>query len=325
MLPLPEPVPFDVRLLDVGDGHRLHVEQVGRPDGIPAVFLHGGPGSGCRPGQRELFAPSRYRAVLFDQRGAGRSLAEERLAANTTADLIADIERIREALEIERWLVVGGSWGATLALAYAEAHPERVTGMALRAVFLGTRAELDWAFIDGPKRLRPDLFADFMAGLPESERDDPLPAYWTRILDPDPAVHGPAAWRWHDTERVLSEAAPARQRLVAPPAGGGLPASPFFEAHYFRNDCFLAPDQLLAGTTRLAGIPGIIVQGRYDLLCPPATSFALAAAWRGAEVRIVEAAGHAMTEPGITPALRSAIDELADLSFGVGARSAAWA
>ncbi len=317
---MPETVPFDVRLLDVGDGHRLHVEQVGRPDGIPAVFLHGGPGSGCRPGQRELFAPKRFRAVLFDQRGAGRSFAMDRLHANTTADLVADIERIRQTLEIERWLVVGGSWGATLAVAYAEAHPERVTGMALRAVFLGRRAELDWAFIEGPQRLRPDLFADFVGGLPEAERGDPLPAYWARILHPDPAIHGPAAWRWHDTERVLSEAAPVRQRLVAPPVAGGLPTSPFLEAHYFRNDCFLAPDQLLAAAPRLAGIPGIIIQGRYDLLCPPATSFSLAAAWPGAEVRIVEGAGHAMTEPGITPALRSAIDELAGIAEGMGDR-----
>jgi len=308
---LPESVPFDVRLLDVGDGHRLHVEQVGRPDGIPAVFLHGGPGSGCRPGQRDLFAPSRFRAVLFDQRGAGRSVAVDRLHANTTADLVADIERIRETLEIERWMVVGGSWGATLAVAYAEAHPERVTAMVLRAVFLGTRAELDWAFIDGPQRLRPDLFADFAGGVPEAERGDLLAAYWARILHPDPAIHAPAAWRWHDTERILSEAAPAWQRLVSPPVGGALPSSPFFEAHYFRNNCFLAPGQLLADAPRLDGIPGIIVQGRYDLLCPPATSFALAAAWRSAEVRIVEGAGHAMTEPGIAPALKSAIDELA--------------
>src|SRR5690606_32699195 len=139
-----------------------------RPDGIPAVLLHGGPGSGCRPSQRGLFSPSRYRAVLFDQRGAGRSVAADRLHANTTAHLVADLERIRSALDIEQWLVVGGSWGATLALAYAEAHPERVTGIALRAVFLGTRAELDWAFVEGPRRLRPDLFADFIAGLPEA-------------------------------------------------------------------------------------------------------------------------------------------------------------
>ncbi|MGV8840314.1 MAG: prolyl aminopeptidase [Bauldia sp.] len=311
---MPETVPFDVRMLDVGDGHRLHVEQVGRPDGIPAVFLHGGPGSGCRPGQRDLFDPARFRAILFDQRGAGRSTAAARLHANTTAHLIGDLERIRETLGIERWLVVGGSWGATLAIAYAEAHPDRVTGLALRAVFLGTRAELDWAFVDGPRRLRPDLFADFLAGLPVEEHADPLRSYFARILDPDPRVHAPAALRWHDTERVLSEAAPARQRLVEPSGGGPLPATPFFEAHYFRSDSFLAPGQLMAEANRLAGIPGIIVQGRYDLLCPPGTSFALAAAWPDAELRIVEGAGHAMTEPGITPALRSAIDQLAGVA-----------
>lgn len=313
---LPETVPYDVRFLDVGDGHQLYVEQVGAPDGIPTIFLHGGPGSGCRPGQRELFDPARYRAVLFDQRGAGRSRAADRLHANTTDHLVADIERIRGALEIERWMVVGGSWGATLAIAYAEAHPERVTGVALRAVFLGTRAELDWAFLDGPKRLRPDLFEDFVSGLSPDELRDPLGAHFARILDADPAVHGPAAWRWHDTERVLSEAWPARWRLVVPPIAGPLPSTPFFEAHYFQRDCFLRPEQLIADAPRLAGIPCIIIQGRYDFLCPPATSFALAAAWPDAEVRIVEGAGHAMTEPGITPALKVAIDEVADRARG---------
>lgn len=305
-----EIVPFDVRRLDVGEGHNLHVEQVGRPDGIPVVFLHGGPGSGCRPSQRSLFDPARLRGVLFDQRGAGRSTAEDRLRANTTAHLIADIERIRTELGIGRWFVVGGSWGATLALAYAERHPERVRGLVLRAVFLGTRAELDWAFVEAPRRLRPELFAEFLRRLPEAERTDPLPAYWRRILDPDPAIHAPAAWAWHDAERVLSEANPARTRMGEAPPAGQLPATPFLEAHYFRRDCFLAPDELLANAGRLAQIPGTIVQGRYDLLCPPATSFALAAAWRRAQIRIVDGAGHAMTEPGITEAMTAALSEL---------------
>ncbi len=300
--------PFAVRWLDVGKGHRLYVEEVGTPGGLPALFLHGGPGSGCRPSQRALFDPGRFRAVLFDQRGAGRSKATNRLHANTTAHLLADIERIRAELGIDRWLVVGGSWGATLALAYAERHPERVSGLVLRAVFLGTRAELDWAFVDGPRRLRPDLFAEFLAFLPDEERADPLRAYWRRILDPDPDIHGPAAWAWHDAERVLSETAPARSGFAAHPAGTtDFPATPFFEAHYFSRDCFLPPGAILAGASRLAGIPGLIVQGRYDLLCPPATSFALAAKWREARVRIVEGAGHAMTEPGIMAAMAESI------------------
>ena len=306
-----ETMPFDVRRLDVGDGHNLYVEQVGRPDGIPVVFLHGGPGSGCRPAQRNLFDPTRFRAVLFDQRGAGRSTAEDRLRANTTAHLIADIERLRTEFGVDRWIVVGGSWGATLALAYAERHPERVHGLVLRAVFLGTRAELDWAFVEAPRRLRPELFAEFLLRLPEAERADPLPAYWRRILDPNPAIHSPAAWAWHDAERVLSEANPARTRMGEIPASGPLPATPFLEAHYFRRECFLAPGKLLAEAGRIAEIPGIIIQGRYDLLCPPATSFALAAAWPQAQIRIVEGAGHAMTEPGVTEAMIAALGELA--------------
>jgi proline iminopeptidase len=307
----PEIPPFDVRRLDVGDGHTLYVEQVGRPDGIPVIFLHGGPGSGCRPAQRNLFDPTRYRAILFDQRGAGRSTATARLRANTTDHLVADIERIRTELGIDRWMVVGGSWGATLALAYAERHPERVRGIVLRAVFLGTRAELDWAFVEAPQRLRPELYAEFIRRLPEGEQADPLTAYWRRILDPDAATNGPAAWAWHDLERVLSEANPARTRIGGAPMTGPLPSTPFFEAHYFRSDCVLEPGELLARAGRLARIPGIIIQGRYDLLCPPGTSHALAAAWPSATVRVVEGAGHAMTEPGVTEAMVAALGELA--------------
>ena len=304
--------PFHIRWLDVGDGHEIYVEEVGRLDGIPALFLHGGPGSGCRPGQRELFDAARFRAILFDQRGAGRSKSSNRLAANTTDHLVADIERIRTELGIARWLVVGGSWGATLALAYAERHRERVSGLVLRAVFLGTRAELDWAFVEAPRRLRPELYADFVGRLPADERANPLDAYWRRILDPDPAVHTKAAWAWHDAERVLSEVAPARNRLSdMAPDGSGLPATPFFEAHYFRRDCFLTPNELLDRASRLDGLPGVIVQGRYDLLCPPATSFALAQAWPDARIDMVEGAGHAMTEPGVMAAMSAAVDEIA--------------
>ncbi len=306
------PQPFSQRLLPVGDGHEIYVEEVGRPDGVPCLFLHGGPGSGCQPAHRRLFDLERHHAVLIDQRGAGRSRPKGLREANTTGHLIADIERVRETLGISRWLVVGGSWGATLALAYAEAHPDRVSGLVLRAVFLGTRAELQWAFVDGPRRIRPDLFAAFLAGLPPDERDDPVSAYFRRILDPDPTVHGPAAWAWHDAERVLSEASPAAPvpRPAPERASSPLPATPFMEAHYFARACFLEPDQLLRAAGRLAGIPGIIVQGRYDLLCPPATSFALAERWPDARIVYVEAAGHAMSEPGVTAAMTGAIAAL---------------
>jgi proline iminopeptidase len=211
-------------------------------------------------------------------------------------------------------MVVGGSWGATLALAYAEAHPNRVTGIVLRATFLGTRAELDGAFRKVLPLLYPGLHDDFLSILPKKERRRPLDAYWRRILDPDPAVHGPAARAWHDTERILSEHAPARVRLdlnSVNGASGALPASPFMEAHYFQNDCFMQPRQLMTDAGRLAGIPGIIVQGRYDLLCPPATSHALHGVWPQSEVRLAEGAGHTLYDPGVRNAVMKAIADLA--------------
>lgn len=305
--------PLTVQHLAVGEGHELYVETVGRADGIPAVYLHGGPGSGCQPDHRRLFDPLRFHAVLFDQRGAGRSRPKGSRKDNTLAHLIADMEIVRETLGFERWLVVGGSWGATLALAYAQAHPSRVSGIVLRATFLGTRDELEWTFIGGLRRFYPDLNNDFLSLLPPDERDQPLDAYWRRILDPDPAIHGPASRAWHDTERVLSEHKPSKTRLdfaaVANDARG-LPASPFMEAHYFQNDCFMKPGQLLENAGRLKGIPGIVVQGRYDLLCPPSTAHALLTAWPGAKLRTVETAGHSLYDPGVRDAVVAAIEEL---------------
>jgi proline iminopeptidase len=305
--------PLTSELLPVGEGHEIHVETVGRVDGIPAVYLHGGPGSGCQPDHRRLFDPERFHAVLFDQRGAGRSRPKGGRQANTLAHLIADMELIREKFGFQRWMIVGGSWGATLALAYAQAHPHRVSGIVLRATFLGTRAELEGAFLDQLPRFYPALSADFLKLLPEEERARPLDAYWRRILDPDPAVHGPAARAWHDTERILSEHAPGRVRLdlAALNSSRALPATPFMEAHYFRNDCFMRPGQLLAEAGTLDRIPGLIVQGRYDLLCPPATSFALSAAWPGSEVRLVETAGHSLYDRGVRDAVMKAIADLA--------------
>ena len=305
--------PLTSELLPVGDGHEIYVESVGRLNGIPAVYLHGGPGSGCQPDHRRLFDPERFHAVLFDQRGAGRSRPKGRREANTLAHLIADMESIREKFGITRWMIVGGSWGATLALAYAQAHPHRVSGIVLRATFLGTRAELEGAFLDLLPRFYPALSEDFLKVLPGEERAQPLDAYWRRILDPDPEVHGPAARAWHDTERILSEHAPGRIRLdlASLNSSRALPATPFMEAHYFRNDCFMRPGQLLAEAGTLDRIPGLIVQGRYDLLCPPATSSALGAAWPGSKVRIVETAGHSLYDRGVRDAVMKAIADLA--------------
>jgi proline iminopeptidase len=305
--------PLTSQLLAVGDGHEIYVETVGRADGIPAIYLHGGPGSGCQVDHRRLFDPERFRAVLFDQRGAGKSRPKGRREDNTLAHLIADMELIREQFGLSRWIMVGGSWGATLALAYAQAHPDRVSGIVLRAAFLGTRSELEGAFLDALPRFYPDLNDDFIDLLPEAERERPLDAYWRRILDTDPAVHGPFAQAWHDTERILSEHVPGRVRLdrQALASSRSLPATPFMEAHYFQNGCFMRPGQLLAEAGKLQGIPGIIVQGRYDLLCPPATSQALAAVWRESEIRFVEGAGHTLYDPGVRDAVMKAIADIA--------------
>jgi len=304
--------PLTSELLDVGDGHDIHVESVGREGGIPAVYLHGGPGSGCQPDHRRLFDPERFHAVLFDQRGCGRSRPKGSRANNTTAHLIADMERIRERFGFARWMVVGGSWGATLALAYAQAHPDRVSGLVLRATFLGTRDELEDVFLRALPRFYPGLYEDFLKLLPEHERAAPLAAYYRRILDPDVDVNAPAARAWHDTERTLSEHTPKQTRLdLASMKSGVLPSTPFMEAHYFANDCFMRPNQLMDEAGRLTGIPGIMVQGRYDLLCPPATTHALAARWPGSEVRVIDGAGHILYDPGIRNAVMKAIADLA--------------
>jgi proline iminopeptidase len=308
--------PLTTQWMAVGGGHEIYVESVGRTDGIPAVYLHGGPGSGCQPDHRRLFDPERFHTVLFDQRGAGRSRPKGSRDANTLPHLIADLERIREKFGIERWMVVGGSWGATLALAYAQEHPQRVTGIVLRATFLGMRSELDAAFLDTLPRFRPGLHADFLSLLTEDERRQPLEAYWRRILDADPAVHGPASRAWQGIEGTLSEHAPGRTRLdlAGLTSNRPLPSTPFMEAHYFQNDCFMQPRQLLENAGRLKAIPGIIVQGRYDLLCPPATSEALAARWPDAEIRMVEGAGHSLYDPGVRDAVMKAIADLASKS-----------
>jgi proline iminopeptidase len=305
--------PLTSQSLPVGDGHEIYVETVGRTDGIPAVYLHGGPGSGCQPDHRRLFDPERFHAVLFDQRGAGRSRPKGGRETNTTQHLIADMEMIREQFGIARWMVVGGSWGATLALAYAQAHPDRVTGIVLRATFLGTRAELDGAFLNALPRFYPGLSDDFLGLLRPEERAQPLEGYWRRILDADPATHGPFIRAWHDTEQILSQQAPRHTRLdlASLKSSSALPSTPSMEAHYFQNDCFMRPNQLLEETDKLSGIPGIIVQGRYDLLCPPATSHALAARWRESEVRFVEGAGHSLYDPGVRDAVMRAIADLA--------------
>jgi proline iminopeptidase len=306
------PRPLDAIMLAVGDGHWLYVEEVGRRGGIPALFLHGGPGSGAQHSHRTLFDADRFHAILFDQRGAGRSHPYLSTHANTTQHLVADIERIRTHFGFESMLIVGGSWGSTLALAYAETHPERVAGLVLRAVFLGTDAEVDWAFRRAPAELRPDLYENFVAALPEAERADPLKSYVARLTSGDPGLRDPAARQWFQFERTMSEFAPAITALPeAFPAEGRVPPTPIIEAHYIANNFFLPPNALLDGASRLGSIPGVIVQGRYDLLCPPRAAFELARRWLGCRLEIMPGAGHAMTEAGVFEAMKRAIDRIA--------------
>lgn len=289
--------------LKVSDGHRLWVATEGR--GQPVLVLHGGPGSGCSPAMRGLFDPEKHRAIFLDQRGAGKSEPARSQVANTTAHLLADIEELRRALNIDAWHVFGGSWGATLALAYAEAHPERVMGMVLRSVFLGTAAELDWAFLTALPTFFPARFTALQSVMAGSG----LPALWQAILDPDPSRHRPAALAFYRAERALSELTPGPD-LPDPGTAGPWPATPFMEAHYFAHDCFLAPDQLVRNAGRLAGIPGEIIQPLQDLLCPPSTSARLASAWSGARVTTVPGAGHALSHPPVFEACKTALARL---------------
>jgi proline iminopeptidase len=296
-------------VLSVPGGHDICVRATGNPKGVPVVYLHGGPGSGVQEAQLRLFDPKRFHVIAFDQRGAGLSRPKGGRKANTTADLVADMEAIRAHFGIDRWMIVGGSWGATLALAYATTHPDRVTGVVLRAVFLGTRAELDRAFLAHLPTFYPALYDDFLGLLNVDERARPLESYWARILSDDPEVHQPAARAWGETERALSVLSPSNPRLdltALSRPDAPLPSSPYMEAHYFSNDCFL-DTPLLERAHRLAGIPGRIVQGRYDLLCPPANAHALARLWPDAQVEEVEVAGHDLGHPPVWKAMQTAV------------------
>jgi proline iminopeptidase len=303
--------PYATRLIDVSDIHRLYVEEVGSADGIPAVFLHGGPGAGCEPAHRRFFDPQRYRLVLFDQRGSGRSLPHAELRENTTAHLVADMERIRGALGIERWLVFGGSWGSTLALAYAQAHPERVSALVLRGIFLCRPQEVAWFYQSGASWVFPDWWQDFLTPIPAQERSDLVGAYYRRLTGEDEIARLAAAkaWSlWEARTATLLESQALQEHFTAAHVALSLAR---IECHYFVNDAFLAPDQLLRGTRRLARIPGVIVQGRYDLICPMRSAWELHEAWPTAQLVVVPDAGHAAFEPGIRSALVSATDGFA--------------
>jgi proline iminopeptidase len=290
--------PFSSGMLPLDELHQMYWEQCGRADGFPVLYLHGGPGEGCSPMCRQLFDPGFYRAVLFDQRGAGRSVPRGELRHNTTAELVADIERLRVFLKIERWLVLGGSWGSALALAYAEAYPDRVCGLILRGVFLARSTDIDW-FTHGMRRFFPEAWHAFSGFIPLEERDDLLNAYYRRLTDADPSVFLPACRVWGQYEASCASLAPLPEMVAR--AGNEYVALPLarIEAHYFVHRFFLEPDQLLQDIGRISGLPVSIIQGRYDVICPPDGAAELARALPGAERCLVEAAGHSMWEPAI--------------------------
>jgi proline iminopeptidase len=298
--------------LPVGSGHSIYWEESGDPDGVPVVFLHGGPGAGTSPRHRQFFDAKFWRIVLFDQRGAGKSKPHGDLTDNTTQALISDIEALREARGIERWLVFGGSWGSTLALAYAEAHPDRCLGLVIRGVFLAEKSENDW-FMYGMGAFLPRAWEAFAALIPSEDRDDLIGAYQRRLNDPDPAVNGPAALAWSGYEAAFCTLYPDAEVMAEmTSADKALPLARL-ECHYFANDCFLRPGQLIAEVGRIRHLPGIIVQGRYDLLCPPIAAERLYDAWPEAELVMVPDAGHSAFEPSIARELVFAVARMQTL------------
>jgi proline iminopeptidase len=300
--------PYETGFLELDPPHRMYFEQSGKPDGPAVVFLHGGPGAGSSAVHRQFFDPDFYRIIVFDQRGAGRSKPLGCLDQNSTPKLIEDMERLRGHLGVERWLVFGGSWGSTLALAYAEHHPERCLGLVLRGIFLCRPSEIDW-FLYGLRAIFPEAWRAFSGYIPEAERGDLLDAYYKRLIDPDPAVHMPAARTWSVYEGSCSTLLP-NPSLVADFASDRVALGlARIEAHYFKNDIFLPPGFLLDNATRLKKVPGIIVQGRYDIVCPPVSADDLHQAWPEAEYVIVPDAGHSAFEPGIRSRLVQATED----------------
>lgn len=301
--------PFNRFRLTVAGGHDLYVEECGTRGAQPVVVLHGGPGGGCSPGMRRYFDPDAWHVILFDQRGCARSRPHACVERNTTWDLISDIEAIRKRLGIDRWAVFGGSWGAALGLLYAQAHPERVTAMMLRGVFLMTRRELDWFYGGGAATFFPDLWDEFIRPIPVAERDDLIAAYHRRLIGGDMAVQTEFARVW--TRWEGSTATLRADPRIRPGLGDAAYARAFarIECHYFQNGGFLDDDgQILREMRTIRDIPAVIVQGRYDMVCPPLSAFQLHQAWPGSELRVVADAGHALSEPGITAELVAATD-----------------
>jgi proline iminopeptidase len=301
--------PYATGMLKLDGRHTMYWEQSGNPRGAPVVFLHGGPGAGATPTHRRFFDPQHYRIIVLDQRGAGRSTPLGDIVDNTTAHLVADLERLRQHLGVERWVVFGGSWGSTLALAYAQEHPTRCTGLVLRGVFLCRRSEVDW-FLYGMRSIYPEAWRAFAGFLPESERDDLLGAYYRRLTAPEPAVHMPAARAWSTYEGACSTLLPSPDTVAAFGEDRMALGLARIEAHYFLNNVVPAERDLVSRVDRLRRTPAFIIQGRYDMVCPIVSADELARAWPEAEYTVVPDAGHSAMEPGIRARLVAATEKL---------------
>lgn len=308
----PEIEPYRSGHLDLDGRHRMYWEECGDPAGRPVVFLHGGPGAGASPAHRRFFDPAHYRIVIFDQRGSGRSKPLGELQDNTTPHLVADIETLRRHLGLERWLVFGGSWGSTLALAYAEAHPERVEALVLRGIFLCRRFEIQW-FLYGMRALAPEAWRSFAGFLPENERGDLLASYYKRLIDPDPMAHMPAAKSWSVYEGTCCTLLPSPETVSTFNQDTVALGLARLEAHYFTHDIFLPENALMNNLGRIRHVPAAIVHGRYDLVCPIVSADELHHAWPEAEYVIVPDAGHSAMEPGIRAALVQAMERFKEL------------
>lgn len=308
----PDIQPFVSHTLAVEPPHQLHVEECGNPHGIPVLFVHGGPGAGCEPYHRRFFNPEHYRIILFDQRGCGRSAPHASLENNTTQALVADIETIRQHLGIDRWLLFGGSWGSTLSLVYAETHPERVLGLVLRGIFLCRPHEIDWFYQQGASRLFPDHWQDYLAPIPMAERDQMVSAYYQRLNSDNEVERMAAAKAWSLWEGRTSTLKPSQ--AVVDHFGNPYTALSLarIECHYFMHDTFLEPNQILRDASRLKGIPGVIVHGRYDVVCPVENAWELHQAWPDSTLKIIGDAGHSASEPGTINALVQATDDFAE-------------
>ena len=309
----PEIQPYNQFQMQVDELHNLYIEECGNPNGIPVVFLHGGPGSGCEPHHRRYFNAQLYRIILFDQRGCGRSTPHAELEANTTWDLVSDMEQIRQQLDIDKWVLFGGSWGTTLALAYAETHAKRVSGMVLRGVFLARQQDVDWFYQCGTSRLFPDYWEDFIAPIPEDQRENMVNAYYQQLTSPDRQLREAAAIAWSGWEGRTATLLPnpgVEQHFSHLPSALSIAR---IECHYFVNRSFLQSNQLLENAGCLKGIPGYIVHGRYDAICPVEQAWELHRVWPEAKLQIIADAGHAVVETGIARALLAATDELGEL------------